>query len=810
MKLNPLKFSIILFSLIFGLVVILIIFLPLFLTPLIQKYTPQIETAAKEAGIELKLEELSANITPKLNIEIKANTITAKNIAVVKNAGVSIKILPLLHKNIEFGEIYAKNADINLIGKFDFLTQKEGQQQAELPYGIKISTNLPDIKVDKYKLGLDNIYYIEGKNFIISDFVLNKKLKLTTSGKIIFSNSDISNYDIKFSYGKKPLVNVKLNSKAKLTDLLKFANKIALYFGIKDLETLSATGAIDADFQINSDLKTVSSSGYLKILPSNVKYGLYKIAVNNITADINFDNNNINIKNAKFTTFGYPFNLSGSISHDALANLKLTTKNILVKFAMNLAKPDLNLSVSVPQNVSFPIPYMGNSNMTFSGAVDITGTIQSPKLKGIIKLPDISIKDMNFALTNTVFNFDGSGIAGNASAQKLKFDNIIGNNLSSKFSLKDFNFVTLSDINSTFWNGNITGEILYNIAKMSTEIDVKGKNLNSTDAVFATTLIPKALTGLLDFGAKLTTSGATDVDIIKNLKGDINFEINNGRFVSIGKIENIVQAQNIASISLLKSAISALTSASTLQQTDKFDIIKGELTLSKGQANISHIKVTGPLMSYHIKGNYNILPNTAYLVILGRLDAKTVALLGPLGQLSADKLLSYIPKFGAATAQYLKQLTADPANEDTSLIPALSTGSKEYKDFKVIFNGSVDKASSIKSFKWLSVCDTTQMSIKDDLKNASKAVKENINSQVDSTKKTVNAVKTNVTNAANKTVEKAKNETTSAKQTVEDIKNIDTKQTVKNLGSLLKNAAVNANKQMEIPQQESDATTVEE
>lgn len=68
-------------------------------------------------------------------------------------------------------------------------------------------------------------------------------------------------------------------------------------------------------------------------------------------------------------------------------------------------------------------------------------------------------------------------------------------------------------------------------------------------------------------------------------------------------------------------------------------------------------------MSYYVKGTYYLLPNSATLTILGRLDSKVVSCMGVLGELSADKLLSYIPKFGAMTSKFLKQLTADPANE---------------------------------------------------------------------------------------------------------------------------------------------------
>ena len=48
-------------------------------------------------------------------------------------------------------------------------------------------------------------------------------------------------------------------------NIIRILNAIALTFNIKDLQTLTANGKLDADFNIKSNLKTVNSSGYLKI-----------------------------------------------------------------------------------------------------------------------------------------------------------------------------------------------------------------------------------------------------------------------------------------------------------------------------------------------------------------------------------------------------------------------------------------------------------------------------------------------------------------------------------------------------------------
>ena len=139
-------------------------------------------------------------------------------------------------------------------------------------------------------------------------------------------------------------------------------------------------------------------------------------------------------------------------------------------------------------------------------------------------------------------------------------------------------------------------------------------------------------------------------------------------------------------------------------------------------------------MSYYINGKYNLLNATTNIIILGRLDSKVVSILGPLGDLSVDKLTSYIPKFGALTAMLIDSMTTDPAKENTEFLPALTTGSEEYKDFKVEFNGGIDSPSAVKSFKWLSNCDTSAINIKEDFNNTVNAVKQDFEATKDALK----------------------------------------------------------------------------
>ena len=1166
---------------------ILFLISPIIVSPILNSYSEDIETAVKTAtGFDTNIEKLSFVATPNLTAGVKVKNFSmtvpaAENPFVnADNASVRIALLPLLLKKIQIAGVGADNFSGEFVvkkdGSFlvqDYLIQDENNKttQMALPFGLTLSNHLPNVKVKTYKLAFvdamtSKSYSIEGEKLKITDFILDKKIKFSTVGKIIFEDSVISNYDIKLfnkimpnlklqdlvfpkeitvddepvktsasepiniidifqtvynnkfsadlttdvktsgtfknhkingkininaltvgvdgnklpeSYlnlvfkgnktsvdsifftsfderektqligdivsGKKPSIDLTLRSNAKFNNIITLIDSIAKTFGVKDFDTMSATGGIDADFNINSDLKKVSSTGYLKILPSSIKYGLYDVSVDNITADINMMNNNIDIHKAGFSILGHPLNIAGTIKSNSDTDIKLTADKLSVKglFAAlgqgailkenkinngnlsilavlkgklnaikpevsanvenvdvlnvasgvkltlqkiifellydgktaagdlgvnnlvishpsarvsvpdtnilidtkdinikkcyllinnsriditgvvkdfvtdrmnininakgklnasdimallpkefsslisgkgslplsvqvsgsskiqnikaeinanlqnyvaladldvlkgqntkihsnievigdtlnisntgissdknNIAKlsgevtklysnPKLNLNIAVPNQVSFPIWGVPNSNITANGTVSILGPVLNPQMRGSVNLTDISMKDMDFAISDLTADLSGAILNGNATARQFKSGGIVANDLTGKFSLKDYTKFVLTDLTAKAFDGRVKGNLSYSIPDSKIGLEFSGSGLNSTKAVEGAVGIKNALSGVLDFNAKLRMQGITDKEIINSMKGDIDFNVNDGRFINIGRLENLVAAQNVSSNSILKSAISALSTVATVQEADKFKYIKGNLTLGNGSANLSKILVAGPLMAYYVTGNYNILPNSANLIILGRLDAKVVSILGPLGDLSAEKLLSFIPKFGTMTANMLKQLTSDPANENVAMIPVLTDGSTNYKDFKVVFNGPVESSTSVRSFKWLSTCDTTEMNLKEELQNAKDAVKTNVTNRVEEAKTNVQNIKTNVNNI----IETQKNKAQEVKNNLEqskanfEVRKENAKQNSENMKNLLQNVIKNSQNKVQTQPQSQE------
>ena len=997
---------------------------PLILNPIIEGYIPQIKEIIKETtGLDSDLQGVRVVTTPKLTAGLKAEKFEllipdGKRVLSASGFRVKMSVIPLFARRIEVDAIQLNSAEANLLvmqdGTFEvekyFPKSEETDEAAEhetaaitgLPLGFKLSNHLPDIEVKDYTVtitdGADE-YTLSGFNTKISDFILNKSIKVKASGKAVLKGREQFSYNVNilnkimpdmelndlvfnpapaeekvqketfrvniieilqgiyannltakadadltiakegingqaeitnlsiinlppsfiklkfkensvnilsdiytakgevskidgiFQGGKKPKIDLNFKSKVEIANILKIVKDIAVIFDIKDLQTLSANGKIDANFNIKSDLKTVKSSGYLNIPSADVYYGLYKIGVDNINADVKLNNNNININNIGFTILNQPLKLYGTITSDAVSDLHLTAedlnlkgllvaagqaalmkdnqvnsglvsmkaditgrldkinpavkldlKNINIKNIpsnttlklpsttvgittdgktfkgtavaldilaanpcakisipeikavikeneisisqtpvtvekikfnlsgkiknyltdkidldfvttgdikstlsgiVNMAKQSLHLTYATTESSTIIIPMFDKSKMTFTGNIHITGSMMNPVLNGAINIPSLEIPEIPVTMTATEIKLNGHILNGNASVLKFASGGIEAQNLTGDFSLKGENFY-LNNLKGDAFDGKINGNIIYNITNAKTSVEMSGENMNAEKTVRGGVGIKNAISGTLNFNTKLSLIVTDYNEMMKSLAGNLKFNVKNGAFGSIGRLDQFLLAGNIISNSLLKTTTETIVKNTSLSDTAKFEYIDGNLNFADGWAKIEPIKSSGSVLAYYISGKYNLINGTTNVNLLGRLDAQIVAKLGPLGQLSADKLLSYIPNFGSSTAKIVNALTADPKSENTDAIPALTSGSTNYQDFKVQFNGGLESTSSVKSFKWLTKVDTSAIetkSVSETVKDITTSVNEDLTNTVNTVKDAVSASK---------------------------------------------------------------------
>lgn len=1117
---------------------------PFFLTGLINSYSGEISSIVeKSCGFKLKLENMQVLSTPKFTVGAKAGHVelalpNGEKFLTVDNLQAKMSLIPILAKRIEVDMVGADNINVNLKvkkdGKFlieDYIPQSDNknaenqQTVVSLPYDLKLSNHLPNVIIHNYNVSFidmptDKTYSLYGDNILVSDFILNKKIKVAIDGKamlqdrvqfdydfkllnkvmpnidlndLVFATNDenqdnVQEFNINFidifkaiyknqltadvkgdikttgtlddidmsgfinvsnlgvavdgkklpsssvdlklkgnginiytklytadkeltelvgniKTGKHPKIDLNCKSNAKFQSIFDLIDSIAQSFDYNDLDTLAATGGIDADFNIKSNLKTIESSGYLKIPSASIAYKLYNVAINNINADIDFANNMVNIRKAGLSVLGQPLKINGSITQDATADLLVTAdklqlkglllaagqmallkenqiysgtlsmntsikgkldkivpkvnlsidnvnlknipsktlvkvnnskidlttdgkktnglinivgvkvinpmatisapsakitfgeKDIIINSAYillnnsriditgkvtdymvkNLAfninakgnllgsdlrsmipadfrsfvtakgklplsvnvtgdtkKQDivfsltsnpsnyvsvlsvdqlkgktsvikgsvklngdnlkfadtgiyangvgvcylkggisdlyksqkLNLNVSTPNNIAFVIPGFSKSKIVATGDIDVNGNATNPLLKGNVTIPSINIPEVPLTMSGMKVSLNGPIVKGKGTLTKFVTGGIIAENLVSDFNLTN-NVFYLKNMSGDAFSGKVSGNVSYNISNGHIGVNLKGTGMNAEKAIEGAAGLKNALSGKLNFSANVNLHGNTDVEMMKNLKGKASFDISDGNFGNIGRFENFLFAQNLQQNSIIKAAVNSVKSLPAIKNTAQFKSISGNLTFNNGWAQLNPIKTSGPSMAYYIKGRYNLLNATANVVVLGRLSAEVVSVLGPLGDLSVTKLTSYIPKFGAATGNIINALTTNPKGENIAAIPALSSGNKNYKDFKVVFNGGVESRSSVKSFKWLSSCDMSAIqktTMKEQVKETKQAVKDAIQEKKDAFNQHMDEQKTQA--------EEANQQMKDAVQGIKNLKNL--------------------------------------
>lgn len=1000
-------------------------------------------------------------------------------------------------------EIETKNTDIQINPIDIFKTIYKNELTTDIKTDITTEGSLDDINLHGLINAQNISLAVNGTPLPQGHVLINMKGKnIDINSAVYTANNEETSLNGVIKTGKNPHINITCKSNAQLNNIIKVFDSIAKSVNIKDLDTLSATGAIDADFTINAGMKKVESSGYFKIPQASVKYGLYNVLIDKISTDIDFSNNMINLKNIGFSILNQPLKAYGTIKQDTSTDLHLTADKLPVKglitaagqtsllkdnniksgvlsldasvkgklkeatpkvnlsidnlnihnkpsttsvklsdaklnissdgktfkgivdvnsvniinpmatLALPKAKVTLNekdvlidntyltfnnskvdisgkikdytskkptidinakggllssdirsmipadlrkdilskgtlplyvkitgdaktqnitlqllatpsnylqitnvnqlqgkstlinsnikisndtlklydtgvfavnglsslpasafsgnilsvtgsvenlsskqilngITIKTPSAITAGIPGFKNSNVTAAANITLNGNALNPKISGNVNIPTISIPTIKTTLKNTTVDLGANAITvntpsinidnsvmnakiiinpnfnngiiinnvtyhavlldtdtlikamegmpaqsptsaatsakpasatsadlgviirhGKGTVNKFKSGGIIATDLTSDFNLAN-NTLYLKNLQGNAFDGKVNGNIAVNLVNGKTNVDFHGSNMNATKAVEGAAGLKNALSGNLGFNAKLNlnTFAPSQNALMQSIKGDIDFAVKNGTLGNIGRLENLLFAENLVSNGVIAAALTPITNMPVVKNTAIFESITGDMTLNNGSANIKYIKTSGPSMATFVYGKYNIINASANLTILGRLGADVVAALGPVGDFSVSKLTSYIPKFGALTGKLLSAITTNPKGERTSEIPALSTGNTNYKDFKVSFNGGVESKSSVKYFKWLSVCDTSEIeggSLKEQYQQSQEDLRKQREERREAVKQDIEDVK----NAAKQSAEDIKNQIQNTKDSINELKNL--------------------------------------
>ena len=315
---------------------LLFLLLPFCLNFFIDKYTPQIVGEInKLTGLSAGLEDVRIVTTPKLTAGLKVKkfelyTPNKEPIFIADNFEVKMSILPILAKNIRIDVIKLDNADVTLKfnkeGDLDLMqylpkneentaiTEKQNLNNNYLPLGLKLSNHLPDIHVGGYKItitdGKDN-YIVNGKKTDVTDFIINKSIKIKGTGNVTLKDREQFKYNINL-YNK-------IMPEADLNELVfnpqeeeKKAEpqKIDVIGIFKGLYDYKVTANADVDLKTSKESidggVSLSKVSIIDLHPSNADL-TFKGNTINIDSDIYTAKNEVSTIKGKITTGKKPY-----------------------------------------------------------------------------------------------------------------------------------------------------------------------------------------------------------------------------------------------------------------------------------------------------------------------------------------------------------------------------------------------------------------------------------------------------------------------------------------------------------------------
>lgn len=630
-----------------------------------------------------------------------------------------------------------KTSDLNK------LLDKDARQlidsKGTLPLIAVVSGNDKEINI-KAQIGSDSQNYfapltvkrMAGKNGLVNfaAVIKDNTFKITNTGLYIASNNFGSNFKNNLR-GSQELVGISgaiegLDSKVQTIKNLVISIPQPLQIGTTALSntSLKTRGRVEVAGKINSPVL----KGFFEIKDADIPEYLTKIDLVNV-------------------------NFNDSLISADIQNLKINGSPLNIKAD---ASPKFN-----------KIFVINNMEVSSTGldAEKMLKAMETPEAKK-------AAAQGSSSSSKTTPVFPVKITKGHGVIDKFTMGEIKAANLSSDFTMNN-DVVYLKNLKGSAYEGEFGADVSYNLVTTAVKAKADGKSMNANSVVTAFAAMKDQVKGKLSFNADVSLKGVTYEEQMESLKGKANFKVDDGQLGSIGRIETFLQADNLFSQKFIQTQIGALINTIAPYNTGKFEYLKGDLTFAGGWANMNPIKSSGPHMSLLIDGKMNLVNNNADLSLLGTVSPDVAKSLGPVAELSVDKITALIPNFGSTVSSLLTAYNITASKSLLETIPPLTPAKEGTKSFKVVINGSLlNPPKAVKSFQWLTSAESMQDSQKSilDLFKKDETTEGFDSSSLPMTKDEVK--------------QEVKNQVQNAIESNEKVQKIKQNETVKNLGSL--------------------------
>lgn len=312
----------------------------------LNQYSPQITKSIQEAtGFKVQLEGLKVKTAWNLSAgafigKTDLNYPTGKKFAQINGLQIKLSLLPLFLGEVKVDKIdldkILLNVDVKKDGKFlleDYLSKTAPNTRNAL----RFSDNMPNIKVKKYRISFvdmqsSNIYSVKGTGLNITDFVLNKKIKVKTQGEVILNNRRQIDYKISL-FSKIP---TQTDSKQ-----VKKEQKINVIEIFKDLYRYNVNASINADLKAVGSIEEPKINGKMKF--DRVSFVFGGKTFPSSVLGLEFDGDKVKINSNLYTDISSKAVVSGVFKngkHKAI-NLRVVSPNASLGNIVSIANTAL-------------------------------------------------------------------------------------------------------------------------------------------------------------------------------------------------------------------------------------------------------------------------------------------------------------------------------------------------------------------------------------------------------------------------------------------------------------------------------------
>lgn len=341
------------------------------------------------------------------------------------------------------------------------------------------------------------------------------------------------------------------------------------------------------------------------------------------------------------------------------------------------------------------------ANLQIKGKEFVVESFQSFVNDTLSKRLQKEVIEPNIGKIKTNFNVPFEIHDGHIAMDEVVFNNILMSNGTCRLEVLPSGYFELNDMKVSAAGGSATGRITVDPTRNNfSTVQLQADNVKANALAVALLHAPNQVFGRLDAKIQYTTQGQTNDETMNNTNGVASFHIKNGRLPNIAKIETLLTAANI-----FRGGLVGLNLNNILRSLDAFDTnyfadLSGDFRMQKGIAYTNNLTSKGKNLSLLIKGSSRLVDGNADMMVYGKMSQDVSGILGPIGKLSLEQIVRYIPGVGYVPGVPNSRgiITMIPG---VGFVPGFGGPAKDINRFKVQIKGPLAEQSSIHNFEWV-------------------------------------------------------------------------------------------------------------